>query len=353
MAILGRVAARSHANLRALALTGGSLTCAGIALAVKQGADLGSQWKTQLRMKATACEGPTEGLERRSRAHDVQRHVPSAALATRIAHEAPLLFFLGDSLVSGVGAQSDDAPAPAALPKSVASHLAETLGSDVHWASVGITGADVDRLREEGLPRLREKIAAHRASGLNSQVVVVLVVGANDLRKLKLISYRLALRRLVDELRFIEHPDQAVDAVFLPALRIPDAPMLQRFPLRCVLNPVCALWEREKRKAISWFCNVRVLTSPAPPSDAQLETFFSPDLMHPSSCGYDWWARSLAGQIHEELVQQGQSQTERPLVKLQAEEFVGEHPLLSALRRYAAWHLCDTHRLVVATSLAV
>jgi len=359
MAILGRLVARSQTNLRALALTGGSLTCVGLALLVKQGAELGSEWKTQLRMKATACRGPTEGLERRSRAHELLLDVTSVASSSVAPQpgakhtEAPLLFFLGDSLVSGVGAQSDDAPAPAALPKSVALHLAESLGSDVHWASVGITGADVDRLREEGLPRLRDKIAAHRASGLNSKVVVVLVVGANELRKLKLMSYRLALRRLVDEVRFIENPDQAVDAVFLPALRIPDAPMLQRFPLRCVLNPVCTLWEREKRKAISWFRNVRVLTSPAPPADAQLEMFFSPDLMHPSSCGYDWWARSLAGQIHDELVQQSQSQTQKPPVKLQAEEFVGEHPLLSALRRYAGWNLCETHRLVVATSLAV
>lgn len=354
MPMLRTMAVRSQVNLRALAWTGGSIACAGLALSVKQGVDLAREWKTQLRMKATACEGPTEGLERRTYAHDALRHYPALS-STRTAAsspgatyaEAPLLLFLGDSLVSGVGAQSNDSPAPAALPKCVALHLAEDLGGDVHWASVGITGADVERLQKDGLPRLREKMAEHKASGRNGKVVVVLVVGANDLRKCKVMSYRLALRRLVDELLCSDNPDQAVDAIFLPALRIPDAPMLQLFPLQYILNPICALWEREKRKAISWFCNVQnvqVLTSPAPPSDAVVEQFFSADLLHPSSCGYDWWARSLASQISAQLKQQKQpTATRTTVMKFRATDFVGEHPLLSALRRYGAWHLCDTH----------
>jgi len=30
------------------------------------------------------------------------------------------------------------------------------------------------------------------------------------------------------------------------------------------------------------------------------EAFFSADLMHPNEVGYDWWARSLAEQIHQD-----------------------------------------------------
>jgi lysophospholipase L1-like esterase len=33
------------------------------------------------------------------------------------------------------------------------------------------------------------------------------------------------------------------------------------------------------------------------------EAFFSADLMHPNEEGYDWWARSLADQIHQQLSQ--------------------------------------------------
>lgn len=323
------------------------VSVAGLAVIVNQARNLGSEWRTQLKSKAKACQGPTEGLERQIR-------VESAA-SEHSRSVGPLLVFLGDSLVSGVGGQGDDAPAPAALPKSVALHLAESLDSEVHWASVGITGADVDRLREEGLPRLKEKIAAHRAcqAGKHTDVIVVLVVGANDLRKLKLLGYRLALRRLVDEVRLVAHPHQAVDMVFLPALRIPDAPMLQRFPLQYVVNPVCALWEREKRKAVAWFCDTQVLTCPPPPNHAPLECFFSPDLMHPSSSGYDWWAQSLARQIHQELLQRRVAKATASHARLQvAEDFsVREHPLLSALRRHATCHLCDTQRLAAASLL--
>jgi len=31
-----------------------------------------------------------------------------------------------------------------------------------------------------------------------------------------------------------------------------DAPMLQRYPLKLFLLPLCRLWEREKRKARLW-----------------------------------------------------------------------------------------------------
>lgn len=74
--------------------------------------------------------------------------------------------------------------------------------------------------------------------------------------------------------------------------------MLQRFPLQCFVGPVCALWEREKQKAVSWFHEAAVLPFPSPPSQEHVEKLFSPDQMHPSASGYEWWADSLARQIH-------------------------------------------------------
>jgi lysophospholipase L1-like esterase len=214
----------------------------------------------------------------------------------------PFLLFLGDSLVSGVGAQADfddSAPVPPALPRNVAAYLAEKVGGHVQWASVGITGADVKRLASEGLPQLKEKILLNQQA---ATIVVILVVGVNDLRKLQLATYRLSLRSLVHELWSLS-PDGRTVYVVLPAVCINAASLLQHFPLRYFLDPICALWEREKRKAIIWFheTEAKVLPFPAPPIDSNPAEFFSADQMHPSSIGYAWWAQSLARDIHSLL----------------------------------------------------
>mmetsp|Transcript_39021 Transcript_39021/g.72657 ORF Transcript_39021/g.72657 Transcript_39021/m.72657 type:complete len:291 (+) Transcript_39021:73-945(+) len=252
----------------ARAAAGASVLGAG--LAAKQAWELRCEWRG-LRLQASACSGPQEGCE--------------GAAGPRGARPL-LLLFLGDSLVSGVGGQVSACPTPAALPRHVAAHLSEQLG-EVRWASVGITGADVERLAAEGLPRLRELA---QGAGTAS-VVVVLVVGVNDLRRLRL-GYRLRLRRLVQEARQLGK----VEGVFLPAVAIADAPMLQRYPLKLFVAPLCSLWEREKRKAISWCHDAQVLPFPAAPSGGT-EAFFSADQMHPNLAGYEFWARGLAKEI--------------------------------------------------------
>jgi len=267
---------------RPAATASGIMCGAGVALALTQATELGRLWRTQLRGRAGACKGATEGLERTG---------PGGA--------STLLLFLGDSLVEGVGGQVEGAPSPAALPRNVAARLAEHSGGQVQWASVGITGADVEELQREGLPRLKEKLAAVAPCAQN--IVVVLVVGANDLRHFKVVSYRLRLRRLVNELRGLRlgaRNDRGVDAVVLPGLRIADAPMLQRYPLQCFLSPVCALWEREKQKAVGFFQEVQVLPFPPLPPGQSMEPMFSADQMHPSISGYEWWGQDLARQIH-------------------------------------------------------
>mmetsp|Transcript_90148 Transcript_90148/g.254226 ORF Transcript_90148/g.254226 Transcript_90148/m.254226 type:complete len:297 (-) Transcript_90148:316-1206(-) len=288
MSFVPRLALRSS-RWRTLRTTGGLVAGTGTVVALNQALDLGVKWE-ELRPRASACRGPTEGME-------IRRH----ASATSEPAEPLLLLFIGDSLVSGVGAgQQEGVPMPAALPRFVAARLADCLGGQVDWASVGITGADVRCLTSEGLPRLREKIAAWRSrSATEGIVVVVLVVGANDLRKLNFMSYRQCLRNLVNELRYIDRKDKAVDAVFLPEVRIPDAVLLQRFPLQYFLEPVCALWEREKKKAISWFREAQVLPFPALPRGVDPASLFSPDQVHPSLSGYEWWAESIATQIHK------------------------------------------------------
>eukprot|EP00441_Pelagodinium_beii_P039488 CAMPEP_0197635982 /NCGR_PEP_ID=MMETSP1338-20131121/11629_1 /TAXON_ID=43686 ORGANISM="Pelagodinium beii, Strain RCC1491" /NCGR_SAMPLE_ID=MMETSP1338 /ASSEMBLY_ACC=CAM_ASM_000754 /LENGTH=303 /DNA_ID=CAMNT_0043208127 /DNA_START=29 /DNA_END=940 /DNA_ORIENTATION=- len=264
----------------------------GAAVAVNQALDLRKEWETKNRAKAWACQGPTEGCEQR---WGVSATSSFSTGASESESGPVLLLFLGDSLVSGVGGQASDAPEPAVLPRKVAAELADRLQGEVRWASVGITGADVERLEKEGLPRLREKVANCNAR----KVVVVLVAGANDLRKLR-FSYRLRLRNLVDELHHLT-PDAQVGAVFVPALAMADAPMLQRWPLKFFLQPLCMLWEREKRKAINLFHDVEILPFPAPPEGVEMEALFSADLMHPSISGYEWWAKNMAESIHRQL----------------------------------------------------
>lgn len=291
-------ASAGRRSWRPVAAASGAAVGAGAALALHQAFQLWDQWKSQYRQMARACQGPTEGLELRQ----VASKDPSAAEGTQgPPTPTTLLLFLGDSLVSGVGATQvgcdDSSSALPALPKNVAAYLAEQAGGQVHWASVGITGADVKRLANEGLPQLREKISLHKEA---SAIVVVLVVGVNDLRKLQLVTYRLRLRGLVRELRKLQCDGRAVDAVVLPALRLYDAPLLQHFPLRYFLDPICMLWEREKRKAITWFqeAEAKVLPFPSLPHGSNIAAFFSADQMHPSAFGYAWWAKSLASDIH-------------------------------------------------------
>eukprot|EP00434_Breviolum_minutum_P032043 symbB.v1.2.028337.t1/scaffold2997.1/size65663/1 len=328
---------------RTVSVATSSIIGVAASIAFKQAWDLRSQWKS-VRMRAAACLGPTEGLEG-------PKQLPSGCSGTwanrQDTQQRPiLLLFLGDSLVSGVGAQASGAPVPAALPRNVAAHLADRLG-EIRWAAVGITGADVEKLTAVGLPRLREKVEqvkefqtqpvsafakevkvadldwedmnkmskeSSQANKVAPEVIVVLVAGVNDFRRFRL-GYRLRLRRLVNDLRNLVGE---VRAVYLPALEIADAPMLQRYPLKLFLMPLCRLWEREKRKAIGWCENAQVLPFPLPPPGVQKEAFFSADLMHPNEVGYDWWARSLAEQIHQELRQRhdGHSRNQRHKMEL-------------------------------------
>eukprot|EP00930_Biecheleria_cincta_P013018 TRINITY_DN11815_c0_g2_i1.p1 TRINITY_DN11815_c0_g2~~TRINITY_DN11815_c0_g2_i1.p1 ORF type:complete len:364 (+),score=59.61 TRINITY_DN11815_c0_g2_i1:79-1092(+) len=316
MAVRGLMTRMEHRkSWRALAVT--SSLGAFSAFAMNQILDLRNEWKTKLRVQASACQGPTEGLEKgfcsRGRPVFQYDHIQASMMNSPLHvsesfvtfPKGPvLLLFLGDSLVSGVGAQEGETPAPAALPRSVAAELADCSGEEVRWVSVAITGADVQKLTEEGVPMLKDKMAANVDAGT---VVFVLVTGANDFRKLSL-GYRLRLRRLVHELRGIaDDHGQAVEVVFLPALCIADAPLLQRWPLQFFLAPLCQLWEREKRKAISWFQDAKVLPFPAPPEDFDTQTFFAADLIHPSTVGYEWWAKDLASQIYEQLLSERHS----------------------------------------------
>ncbi|CAE7227591.1 mcfN [Symbiodinium natans] len=281
-----------------------SATAFGAGMAAKQGWDLRGEWRS-LRERASPCLGPDVGQElggNGSRKLSSTRGAGGTS-PTGASSRPLLVLFLGDSLVSGVGGQASatETPAPAALPRHVAAHLAEHMG-EVRWASVGITGADVEHLAREGLPRLRLRAAEVVSSLVHSscstpRLVVVLVVGANDLRGLRL-SYRLRLRQLVHAMSAL-HVD--VEGIFLPAVALADAPMLQRYPLRLFLAPLCFLWEREKQKAISWCHGAEVLPFPTPPEGTEADAFFSADRMHPSPVGYEWWAKALAEQIRSRL----------------------------------------------------
>lgn len=281
-----------------------------------QASGLLREWRLKHAHSCGPCHGPTSGLEapRTPSCGSTCGHRPHSTLHHAEAchrQNRTLVLFLGDSLVSGVGGQAGKHPLPAALPRAVAARLSDLGGTGaVQWASVGIVGAGVDRLSEEGVPKLRAKVGPLLSEARH--VVIVLVVGVNDLKQMNFSGYRQGVRRLVAELRTLvgelrdaHRRGQAVD-IFLPELKIADAPLLQRFPLKYLARPICAIWEREKRKALERVgdevASAEILTSPqSPPEGVDVASLFSPDKMHPSLKGYEWWAEDLARQIHHRL----------------------------------------------------
>lgn len=268
-------------------------------VAVNQAFQLRTEWKTRVAVRSGGpCRGPTEGVEVAppcNSCNDRTLVVGQHSEEPRPSRGVTLLF-LGDSLVAGVGGQNDDDNRAPPLPRDLAASLAARIGRSVRWVSVGIPGAGVERLLQEGLPELRTKLCSR---GDDETIVVVLVVGANDLRQRNIVRYRLALRGLVDELRTLG--DRAVEGVFLPSLQLTDAPMLQRFPLSLFLTPIGVLWEREKRKAVGRFENAEVLSFPSVPDNTDTTELFCADQMHPSASGYKFWAEGLAQQIDQWL----------------------------------------------------
>jgi len=303
------------ARLAAASVFGGTA-----AMAVSQAYDLRTAWKTKVAaLSGGPCRGPTEGVEV---APPTLKHLDKFGPRKDVA-----VLFLGDSLVAGVGGQSDGKMRPAVLPRHLAASLAAKTGTSVRWASVGITGAGVEKLMQEGLPKLRAKLSSF---GDNTTVVVVLVVGVNDLRQRNIVRYRFALRRLVNELRNLG--DQVVDGVFLPSLQLMDAPLLQKFPLNLYLSPIAALWEREKRKAVGRFENAEVLSFPSIPDNTDPTHLFCADKMHPSASGYEFWAEGLAQQIDQRLKERrrihGRSGHEQHIRSLSCAEVFMSHEVI-------------------------
>eukprot|EP00618_Florenciella_parvula_P002047 CAMPEP_0119479786 /NCGR_PEP_ID=MMETSP1344-20130328/8892_1 /TAXON_ID=236787 /ORGANISM="Florenciella parvula, Strain CCMP2471" /LENGTH=293 /DNA_ID=CAMNT_0007514047 /DNA_START=285 /DNA_END=1163 /DNA_ORIENTATION=+ len=69
------------------------------------------------------------------------------------------VFFLGDSLIAGVGCETGEAH----LPQLVARVLAEKLDTDVSWKAFGHVGGDVKTITTKLVPKLHEFLRAQAA----------------------------------------------------------------------------------------------------------------------------------------------------------------------------------------------
>lgn len=93
------------------------------------------------------------------------------------------LLILGDSLVSGVGCESNHAVP--ILPQFLAKVLSKALDADVEWISEGKIGGTVSAIRQGLLPKVKQMLVDDHAKDIKrSELVVVVICGLNDWREM-------------------------------------------------------------------------------------------------------------------------------------------------------------------------
>ena len=253
------------------------------------------------------CAGPNFGVER----------ADGAAMSARV-------LFVGDSLVTGVGAADHGDGEGPILPRVVARAVADSLRAEVTWHAIGVNGADARTLRTVAVPQLMS--AQHTTPGLT---VVVVLVGLNDwkraLRGRTPDAFRHDLRDLLHAIKDSLGPDADRTVVLLPRLPIHLAPAIRdMWPLNWFASQCVAQWERQKDAVVRelTFEKLRVfvpqddgrrggahghhagcdaaLTSTGGNVDTATalasRSMWAEDGVHPSVEGYRTWARHMARQ---------------------------------------------------------
>ena len=135
------------------------------------------------------------------------------------------LLLLGDSLVAGIGCETDTHILPVVLAKA----LSLSLGADVEWKMASIVGGTVAELRSELLPAIKSdflnvNIDSNRDSV--EEVIVVVICGLNDFKHMVYnfplaggpVSFSQNLKELIVDLR--QDLNGIPCRVFLPSLPI-------------------------------------------------------------------------------------------------------------------------------------
>ncbi len=236
---------------------------------------------------------------------------PAEEPTNRVAQKLKNVLIVGDSLVTGVGCDPDDARGPA-LPRAIAEFMSKHFGADVHWASIGETGAGVARLRETTLPALAREV--RRVQALGEQIdLVVVVVGLNDFKRaytsssFTQLAFRDELGALVDAIHKMAGKQCTVA---LPALPVHHAPVFGGvWPLQPCLAKIAAMWDEQKeavaQRISSGLCDGRVCfvrnAAESRCLDWAHQRYWARDGIHPSDEGYRIWGSYIAEEIVRQL----------------------------------------------------
>ena len=260
-----------------------------------------------------------------------------------------LVYVLGDSLVTGVGASHAARGFGPVLPRAFAERLADVTGRRVVWRAFGKKAADVNAIRREVVPAARRAFRDEKESlpGLPAPDVVLILCGVNDFKHAfggrTPEAFRRELRAAVRETRaaFAERDEPEPEPVARgarreenpekihpasgPVIVLPGMPMqlVTAFPPPLSLAVVAAgdAWDEQKRRiAAEDAADASKKTAPtAPPprrgvvfvpkpSAKGLAAVFGADArltaedgVHPNEWGYAVWAHHIAGEVAEVL----------------------------------------------------
>ena len=182
------------------------------------------------------------------------------------------LLTVGESTVAGVGAANHTE----ALTGQFAKHLSAATRKSVHWRALGESGITVRETLQRLIPRLPDEPFD----------VILIALGGNDVFALS--SPRRWRREMTKLLAILTEKYPTAEIL------VANVPMVRDFrampnPLRFVLSRLARLQHFNSREFVAPLENAYYFDRVKRVDD----DFFS-DGIHPSSLGYDLWARDLA-----------------------------------------------------------
>ena len=267
-------------------------------------------------------------------------------------HDDLLVYVLGDSLVTGVGASRAARGFGPVLPRAFAERLADVTGRRVVWRAFGKKAADVGAIRREVVPAARrafrdETFSTKKRDAAAAPDVVLILCGVNDFKHAfsgrTPEAFRRELRAAVRDARaaFADSCDENEDwipdeeraddgarlAARVPVVVLPGMPMqlVTAFPPPLSLAAVAAgdTWDAQKRKVAAEDSRGRKRSATGrtvfvtKPSAEFMGAVFgagarltAEDGVHPNEWGYAAWAHHIASEVAEVLA--ARAETRKP-----------------------------------------
>ena len=226
------------------------------------------------------------------------------------------ILILGDSLVAGVGQDTNDLDSSPVLPTELSRILLNDPSmQSVEWRSSAVIGGTITSIRQQTLPKLVKSGFLKDADQENDFLVVLVICGLNDWKSYFFSFgqsmpnsggpsfFRSELQILTEQLR----DKHGARKIFLPSLPMEflasDKNFIFRpFPFSWIVWAVNSMWEIQKFNVAAEFVKrgydcVWFIPEPAIPDETEEKNLVSSDGIHMSSTGYKIWAAYLAKQI--------------------------------------------------------